>query len=131
MDNQRNSIIDKEKIIINLFEQFSEIRYVALYINHQLEYKQKEKVPSGSSSETDKYEELLVNPILLKIATQRGNIDCGGLNHLIVGYGNFYQIIRSIPKGHISICINQKADLNKLPNEIFRYLNENFKELNH
>ena len=82
--------MDKEKIIISLFEEFSEVRYVALYIDDDLVCRQKEVTSDGSSGESDKYEELLVNPTLLKLASQRGNIDCGGLNFLIVGYGNFY-----------------------------------------
>lgn len=116
--------MDKGKIIESLFNEFSEIRYVALYVENDLVYKQKEETSDSSSGETDKYEELLVNPTLLKLASQRGNIDCGGLNHLIVGYGNFYQIVKSIPNGHISVCIEQTSDLNKLPNSIFSYLNE-------
>ena len=42
----------------------------------------------ASGLESDRYEELLVNPTLLTLATQRGNIDCGGLKYLIVRYGN-------------------------------------------
>lgn len=121
--------MDKENIIASLFSAFPEIRYVALYIADELVYKQREKTSDTSSGETDKYEELLVNPALLKLAGQRGNIDCGGLNYLIVGYGNFYQIVRSIPNGHISICVELHSDLNKLPNTIFKYLKENFAEL--
>ena len=121
--------MNKEKIIESLFGEFSEIRYVAIYIKDKLVYKQKEKTSDSSSGETDKYEELLVNPTLLKLASQRGNIDCGGLNYLIIGYGNFYQVVKSVPEGHISICIEQKSDLNELPNSIFDYLNEKFENL--
>jgi len=121
--------MNKEKIIESLFDEFSEIRYLAIYTEDNLVYQQKEGTSDSSSGETDKYEELLVNPTLLKLASQRGNIDCGGLNHLIIGYGNFYQIVKSIPNGHISICVKQKSDLNKLPNNIFDYLNEKFANL--
>ncbi|MCG8573724.1 MAG: hypothetical protein MI810_02475 [Flavobacteriales bacterium] len=121
--------MNKEKIIESLFGEFSEIRYVAIYIKDKLVYKQKEETSDSSSGETDKYEELLVNPTLLKLASQRGNIDCGGLNYLIIGYGNFYQVVKSVPEGHISICIEQKSDLNELPNSIFDYLNEKFENL--
>lgn len=121
--------MNKEKIIECLFTEFSDIRYVAFYIRDELIYKQKEQTFDSSSGETDKYEELLVNPTLLKLAGQRGNIDCGGLNYLIIGYGNFYQIVKSIPNGHISICIAHKSDLNTLPGHIFNYLIKNFSEL--
>ena len=121
--------MNQEKIIASLFNEFSEIRYVALYINDHLVYKQKEETSGSSSAETDKYEELLINPTLLKLASQRGNIDCGGLNHLIVEYGNSHQIVKSVPAGHISICLQQESDLNNLPNIIFDYLSKNYPNL--
>ncbi len=118
--------MNKEKIIDTLFTKFSDIRYVALYTGNDLVYKQKKQTLDSSAEETDKYEELLVNPVLLKLASQRGNIDCGGLNYLIIKYGNFFQLIRSIREGHISICIKQDANLNSLPNSIFDFLNTEF-----
>ncbi|WP_136465159.1 hypothetical protein [Flagellimonas onchidii] len=118
-----------ELIITTLFEYFTDIRYVALYVNNNLVFKQKGQVTNSSSGKTDEFEELLVNPTLLTLATQRGNIDCGGLNYLIIGYGNFYQLIKSISKGHISICLEKDSDLNKLPSEIFEFLENKFNKL--
>jgi len=118
-------MLNKSKVIHGLFASFNDIRYVAIYLNHELVYKQKHQTPNSSSSDTDKYEELLVNPTLLTIARQRGNIDCGGLSFLIIGYGNFYQLIKEIPNGHISICLEKNADLNNIPKKIFEYLTAN------
>jgi len=123
-----NRLINLSKIefINHLFETFSQIRYIAIYQNDNLIFKQKELAIEKSSSETtDKYEELLVNPTLLKLATQRGNIDCGGLNYLIINYGNFHQIVREVIGGHISICLESGSDLNSLPNKIIQ-LTEDF-----
>lgn len=117
--------MNKDQIIESLFLEFSDIRYVAIYTNDELVKKQRQSSDS-SSDETDKYEELLVNPTLLKLASQRGNIDCGGLNYLIVRYGNFNQLVRSLPEGHISICITSDSDINVLPDKIFDYLNTHF-----
>ena len=123
--------MDKKKIIQELFKFSKNIRYVAIYSNSDLIFEQKEAVnTSASSGETDRFEELLVNPTLLTLATQRGNIDCGGLNYLIIGYGNFYQLVKSIPKGHISICLEKETDLNNLPEEIFSFLKSNIPSLN-
>jgi hypothetical protein len=47
---------------------------------------------------------------LLKAASQRGNIDCGGLDFLLVKYGNFFQFILPVIWGHVSVCIEQNAD---------------------
>ena len=37
---------------------------------------------------------------LLKLAGQRGDIDCGGLRYLVVACGNFWQLV--IPTDHAS-----------------------------
>jgi len=122
--------MQKLKIIEALFEFSSDIRYVAIYSNQDLVFQQRSQdVEGASSGETDRFEELLVNPTLLTLAKQRGNIDCGGLNHVIVGYGNFHQLVKSIPTGHISICLEKDADLNKVPEQIFRFLKTNFANL--
>ena len=63
-----------------------------------------------SSSETDRYEEMLVNPAILLLTKRRGEIDCGGLDHIIVGYGNFHQLIMPIEDGHLSVAIERNAD---------------------
>jgi hypothetical protein len=120
---------DKNKIIDDLFNIFSDIRYIAIYSNNELIYKQKQQISDSSSSDTDKYEELLVNPILLTSARQRGNIDCGGLRFLIVGYGNFYQLMKEINGGHISICLNKNVDLTNIPHQIFSFLQSKYSEL--
>lgn len=86
------------------------IRYVAVYRDGQLDFKQKQQAAGASSSETDRYEELLVNPTLLKLATQRGDIDCGGLEYLLIRYGNFFQWVLPRSWGHVSVCIDAEAD---------------------
>jgi hypothetical protein len=86
------------------------VRYVAVYDSGELRSKSKANTAGASDSESDKYEELLVNPTLLKLASQRGNIDCGGLQHLLVRYGNFYQFVLPTENGHVSVCIEPNAD---------------------
>ena len=70
----------------------------------------KEGTLGASSSDSDRHEELLVNPTLITLATQRGNIDCGGLDYLIIRYGNFFQFVLPTTWGHISVCIDKNAD---------------------
>ena len=95
-----------------IFRISKSIRYVAVYRNGQLESQSKAHTLSASNSESDRYEELLVNPTLLKLASQRGNIDCGGLEYLIVRYGNFFQFVLPTVWGHVSVCI--EADSNPI-----------------
>jgi hypothetical protein len=45
-----------------------------------------------------------------KLASQRGNIDCGGMDYLIVRYGNFFQFVLPTDWGHVSVCIEKTAD---------------------
>jgi hypothetical protein len=97
-------------MIENIFNLSDNIRYVAIYKNGQLESKVRPNIAGASSSESDRYEELLVNPTLLKLASQRGNIDCGGLDYILVRYGNFFQFILPQSWGHVSICIEPGAD---------------------
>ena len=119
-------MIKKEKIIDSLFNLSSHIRYVALYEDNYLLSKQKEELYGNSSPDTDKYEELIVNPSILTLARQRGNIDCGGLRFIIIGYGNFYQLITEIKGGHISVCLDINADLTKLSDKIFSFLKNTY-----
>ena len=53
----------------------------------------------GSSSDSDRYEELLGNPAILTPARQRGNIDCGGAQCVVIRYGHFFQLVIDLPDG--------------------------------
>ncbi|MEM9664313.1 MAG: hypothetical protein AAF970_05225 [Bacteroidota bacterium] len=86
------------------------VRYVAILKHGHLETQQKAAAQEASSAESDRYEELLVNPTLLTLATQRGNIDCGGLDYLVIRYGHFFQFVVPQPWGHVSVCIEATAD---------------------
>ena len=97
-------------MINDIFALSNDVRYVAIYQDGHLETKAKEDTIGASSSDSDRYEELLVNPTLITLATQRGNIDCGGLDYLIIRYGNFYQFVLPATWGHISVCIDKNAD---------------------
>ncbi|MEN8189968.1 MAG: hypothetical protein ABFS19_09000 [Thermodesulfobacteriota bacterium] len=97
-------------MIKDIFAISDDVRYVAIYKNGQLETESKSSTEGASSSESDRYEELFVNPVLLTAASQRGNVDCGGMNYLLVRYGNFFQFILPVSWGHVSVCIEKKAD---------------------
>ncbi len=65
---------------------------------------------NASSSDSDRYEELLVNPAMLTLATQRGNIDCGGLRYLIIGYGHFHALVIPSAIGHVTMAFELDSD---------------------
>lgn len=88
------------------------IRYVAVGAGQQITTDERDDLSGASSSSSDFYEELLVNPGLLTLARQRGELDCGGLRHIIVGYGNFHQVVVPMPDGvtHVSVAVEVDGD---------------------
>ncbi len=86
------------------------VRYVALYLDGELTSRERPGLENASSSESDKYEELIVNPALLLLAKQRGEIDCGGARFIVIRYGNFWQTIWPVKGGHVSIGMELSAD---------------------
>lgn len=97
----------KEKV----FSISKHIRYVAIYVNGQLLSSERPGIKNTSSTESDKYEELIVNPTLLKLVTQRGNIDCGGAEFVIIRYGSFFEFAMPLTNGHLSFGIEVTSDL--------------------
>src|ERR1043166_7927041 len=87
----------------DVFAISPDIRYVAAAHGEQLEMRSRSDLQNASSSNSDLYEELLVNPTLLTLATRRGNIDCGGLRYLIVGYRHFEMLVIPTSAGHVGV----------------------------
>jgi hypothetical protein len=98
------------------------IRYVAFGAGQEVTTAQREDLAEASSGESDSFEELLVNPALLTLARQRGELDCGGLRHLIVGYGSFNQVVVPLAdrSGHVSVAVELGAD----PSEVAAQVSE-------
>lgn len=102
----------REEITQAVFRLGSQVRYVALGQGQNITTAQREGVQAPTATGSDFYEELLVNPALLTLAQQRGNLDCGGLRHLVIAYGNFNQVVVPLPDGtgHLSVCVEREAD---------------------
>jgi hypothetical protein len=90
------------------------IRYAALADGAEIVTRLRPDIADGaaaaSASETDRYEELLVNPAVLLLTRRRGQIDCGGLDYVVVGYGHFHQLLLPMERGHLSVAIEKSAD---------------------
>ena len=97
-----------------LLNHSDSVRYVAIYRDGELDSKVRDGISNASASESDVYEELLVNPTMLTLVGQRGNIDCGGLEYVLVRYGNFYQLVIPIELGHVSVCIDSTAEVSAI-----------------
>jgi hypothetical protein len=88
-----------------LFALSPAIRYVARGRGQEVQLRERAGLADASSSESDRYEELLVNPTLITLARQRGDIDCGGLDFLLVAYGSFFQLVLPVEDGHVSVAV--------------------------
>jgi hypothetical protein len=101
-----------EDIVQTVFRLGPHVRYVAFGRGQAISTVQRDDVQEPSGSGSDFYEELLVNPTLLTLARQRGDLDCGGLRHLVIAYGNFNQVVLPLPDGtgHLSVCLERDAD---------------------
>jgi hypothetical protein len=113
-----------QQLVESLFNLSGDIRYVALRIGNDLEMRQRHGILDASSSESDRYEELLVNPTLLTLAGERGRSDCGGLEFIVIRYGKFFQLVHPVKAGHISIAIEPGGDPPRLVSGIRQILNQ-------
>ncbi len=94
-----------------IFALGPQVRYVAVANGQHVESRQRDDLSAASSEVSDRFEELLVNPTLVLLTGQRGDIDCGGLRYLIVRYGNFAQVVAPLPtSGHVSVAVEPSAD---------------------
>lgn len=94
------------------------VRYVALYQEGRLTSRQRSDLVAASASESDEYEELIVNPTLITLVRQRGEIDCGGLQYALIRYGSFFEFVQPLENGHLSVGIESTADVTALATEI-------------
>jgi hypothetical protein len=100
------------------------IRYVALGEGQRVDTAQRDGIAEPSDASSDFFEELLVNPTLLMLARQRGELDCGGLDHLIVAYGNFNQVVVPTSSGHVSVCVERDADAQAVARQVARLIEQ-------
>lgn len=99
-----------QAIIQSILHLSPVVRYVAVYRDGRLESNCRTDLAHASSSESDKYEEMIVNPTLLTLVRQRGNIDCGGLEYVVIRYGSFFEVVAPVAGGHVSVGLEPTAD---------------------
>ena len=101
----------QSSVIEACFAASPNVRYVAAYLHGALELRSRDDVQLLGSNESDGYEELIVNPTLLTLVTQRGNIDCGGMRYVLIRYGLFFALVYPVPGGHVTISLEPEAPL--------------------
>jgi hypothetical protein len=98
------------------------VRYVAFGEGQEVSTRERDGLQDTSDSTSDRFEELLVNPTLLTLARQRGELDCGGLRFVVVGYGNFNQLVLPTTAGHVSVALEKDADALAVAREVERLI---------
>lgn len=107
-----------------LFELEPRIRYVAVNQKGKIvEMAQSEAHPSYNSEETDRIEELVVNPIVLELAARRGNLDMDGIRYVVIRYGTQYQLLLPYQEGHLSIGVEKHDDPVEIARRVITALN--------
>ncbi len=99
------------KVIESCFAASPNVRYVAAYLGGEVGLRSRDDVQLLGSNESDQYEEIIVNPTLIKLLTQRGNIDCGGFRHAVARYGLFTALVYPVPDGHVTVSFELDASL--------------------
>ena len=92
-----------------LFDAIKAVRYIAICLEGDIVLHQRPEIANASDASSDRYEELLVNPAVLLLTERRGNVDCGGLEYVLIRYGNFFQLVQPMPNGHVSVAIEPAA----------------------
>ncbi|MEU5877483.1 hypothetical protein [Spirillospora sp. NPDC047279] len=90
----------------DVFAISPDIRHVALGSGQNVMARSRADAPEGG----ERYEELLVNPTLITLAGQWGDLDRGGLRYLVVSYGHFDQLVIPLATGHLSIAFKSDRD---------------------
>jgi hypothetical protein len=100
------------RLASRLFAADANVRYVAVNQAGRItEMEQRKEWSSLNPTESDRMEELIVNPIVLEAVTRRGNLDLNGVRSVIIRYGLLDEIVLPHASGHVSIGVQQGGDL--------------------
>lgn len=111
-----------ERLSAEVFSLSDDICYVAVYYHGKLQSVSKPNQQRPSWWDSDKYEELIVNPTLITLLRQRGNMDCGGIRYVVIQYGTCTQFVHPINGGHASIGFEPKSNYIRLLPKIIKLL---------
>jgi hypothetical protein len=117
-------MLSHDELIDRCFDLSPDVRYVAVYRDGILRSRERAGVADASASESDRYEELLVNPTVLTLVRQRGNIDCGGCRYVLIRYGNFFAFVFPLTGGHVAVGLEPTVDLSRVLGALERSLGE-------
>ncbi len=108
-----------DRLAPRLFPLDPNIRYVTVNRGGKIvEMEQRPEWPSNNLAETDRMEELIVNPIVLEATRRRGDLDLGGVRYVVIRYGMQYQALFPIREGHVSVGIELAGKVDELARKV-------------
>lgn len=99
-----------ETLLDALLELSPTIRYAALHLGGGEPLLRERIGTPGASPESERWDELVVNPVLIELARRRGDVDCDGLDYLIVRYRRFFNLVLPLDGGHLSVLVDPETD---------------------
>jgi hypothetical protein len=120
--------VDDDEVIASVFDTSTDVRYVAIGRGQDITMRERPGIEGATAAESDRFEELLVNPTVLLLTRQRGEIDAGGMAYVLIRYGRFFQLVMPIAGGHISIALEPSCDPIDLASQITEQLHRDPRE---
>lgn len=108
-----------DRLALRLFPLDPNIRYVAVNQAGRItEMEQRAEWPSNNPAETDRMEELIVNPVVLEATRRRGNLDLAGVRYVVIRYGTQYQALFPFRDGHVSVGVELAANVDEVARKV-------------
>lgn len=99
-----------ESLLDAILELSPVIRYGALHLGGGEPLLRERPNAAPGSAEGERWDELIVNPVLIELASRRGDVDYGGLDYLVVRYRRCTNLVLPLDGGHLSVLIDPDAD---------------------
>lgn len=107
---QRGVVMKGENLLDAILELSPIIRYAALHLGGGEPLLRERAGASPTSAEGERWDELVVNPTLIELASRRGEVDYGGLDYLAVHYRRCTNLVIPLDGGHLSVLVDPDAD---------------------
>ena len=106
-----------------LFALDEHVRYAAVVQAGKIvEMAQHPRLPTLNPHESDRFEESVVNPVLIQLAVYRGNLDMDGARYVMIRYGTMYQLVFPYQQGHLSIAVELEGNPLNIAEKVAREL---------
>lgn len=108
---QLASVMRGEKLLDAILELSPTIRYAAVHVGAgEPLLRERAGGSVGTAADSERWDELVVNPVLIELAARRGDVDCDGLDYVLVRYRRFYNLVLPLERGHLSVVIEPDGE---------------------